>query len=44
MASRVIQKFNNNSERILNLLANKKKASDPKEFIYDTMDRKDRLH
>jgi len=42
MASRVIQKFNNNSERILNLLNKQKKPASSKDFLFDSMDRKDR--
>lgn len=42
MASRVIQKFNNNSERILNLLHKQKKPASSKDFLFDSMDRKDR--
>ena len=42
MANRVISKFNNNSERILKMLVKQKKSAS-KEFLYDSMDRKDRL-
>ena len=44
MASRVIKKFNDNSERVLSLLAKQKKVSTTtNEFIFNTMDREDRL-
>ena len=42
MANRVISKFNNNSERILNMLVKQKKKTNTNEFIFDTMDRRDR--
>ena len=43
MAARVIQKFNSNSDRILGMLAKQKKSTTNKDFIFDTMDRDDRL-
>ena len=46
MAKRVINKFNNNSERILNIMTKQqpaaKQASNVQDFIFDSMDRDDR--
>ena len=40
MANRVISKFNNNSQRILNMLVKQKRPqAGVKDFIFDTMDR-----
>ena len=41
-ANSVIRKFNTNSERILNLLTKQKKTEKAKDFIMESMDRKDR--
>jgi len=45
MAKRVISKFNSNSERILAILNKQRRPQDAgaSDFIFDSMDRKDRL-
>lgn len=44
MAKRVISKFNNNSERILGIMKKQvKKSSATNDFIFDSMDRNDRI-